>query len=120
MRTTPDPVLKAAMEEIKAVLKCHDIAGTVILSSADGIEFLTEYQASWSCCWTEPTPDGHTALRIRSTGLPIEQKALIVTNTVGLFFGLKDALKAIDENLDIAIKCLGENIPEIKHITRRI
>lgn len=49
-----DPKLKVAMEEIKAVLKKHDIAGVVVLHNNDGPghghgEYAMVLDPSYSC-----------------------------------------------------------------------
>lgn len=44
------PKLKIAMEEIKAILHKHDIAGFVTLHTPGHTEFLMELQPSYSCC----------------------------------------------------------------------
>jgi hypothetical protein len=44
----PDPILKSAMEEIKAVLKKHDIAANVILASKTHLEYLRQVETSWT------------------------------------------------------------------------
>lgn len=47
------PKLKVAMEEIKAVLEKHDIAGAVILHTPGYGEHLLKLGTSYSCCKIE-------------------------------------------------------------------
>ncbi len=43
------PKLKIAIEEIKEILKKHDIAAVVVLSAPDFVEYLTRIDPSYSC-----------------------------------------------------------------------
>ena len=47
------PKLKKAAEEIKAILKKHDIAGNVILHTPGFSEYLLEITPSYSAAWLE-------------------------------------------------------------------
>lgn len=47
------PKLKAAMEEIKAILKKHDIAGFVVIHTPGFSEYLNEVSPSYSCAKIE-------------------------------------------------------------------
>lgn len=47
------PKLKKAMEEIKAILKKHDIAGSVILHTPGFSEYLNHIEPSYSLMWFE-------------------------------------------------------------------
>lgn len=47
----PDPVLKQAMAEIRAVMTKHDIGGAVTLVSATHSEFYYHLTPSWSICY---------------------------------------------------------------------
>lgn len=57
------PKLKAAMEEIKAVIKKHDIAAFVVLHTPGFSEYFTEITPSYSCARFEA---GGSAIRIRA------------------------------------------------------
>lgn len=57
-----DPKLKSAAEEIKAVLRKYDIIGNFQLASETHIEFVREFETSWSCAKME----GPGVIRIRS------------------------------------------------------
>jgi len=60
-----DEQLRAAIEEIRPILKKYDCMATVLLASPTHSEFLLEPTASWSVCRWEGSPsDG--ALRFRS------------------------------------------------------
>lgn len=44
-----NPTLKAAMKEIDAVLKKHDLAGFVLISTPSDMEYMYAFQPTWSC-----------------------------------------------------------------------
>ena len=85
----PDPKLKQAAEEIKAILKRHDITATVCLQSQGHLEFLRVLEATWSCARLEPTPDGGE-IRIRAKRADFESadaQKQMVSDTAGMVFG---------------------------------
>jgi len=47
------PKLKIAMEEIKAILKKHDIAASVVLHTPGHSEYLLKINPSYSCAFCE-------------------------------------------------------------------
>jgi hypothetical protein len=57
------PKLKKAMEEIKAVLKTHDIAGSVILHTPGFSEYLNHIETSYSVASHE-----NGGIRVKSKG----------------------------------------------------
>lgn len=62
------PKLKTAMEEIKAVLKKHDIAGFVLLHAPQGFtEYLNHINSSYSCAFLQ---DGQFRVRLKTAELP--------------------------------------------------
>ena len=66
MKKPYDPKLRAAMEDIKAVLRKHDVMGLAILASPTHSEFLCDPQATWSVAKIEAAPEGGHAIRFRS------------------------------------------------------
>ena len=64
------PKLKKAMEEIKAVLKKHDIAGSIVLHSPGFSEYLNHIDTSYSCATLESG-----GIRVRSKGRPKQHLA---------------------------------------------
>jgi hypothetical protein len=52
------PKLKTAMEEIKAIMKKHDIGGWVILHTPGHSEFLNKLDPSYSCITITPDAKG--------------------------------------------------------------
>jgi hypothetical protein len=57
------PKLKKAMEEIKAILKKHDIAGCIILHTPGFSEYLNHIETSYSVAWHE-----NGGIRVKSKG----------------------------------------------------
>ena len=60
------PKLKKAMEEIKAVLDKHDIAGSIVLHTPGHGEFLMKINPSYSCAFIDHLPGGQQGIRFRS------------------------------------------------------
>lgn len=61
------PKLKKAMEEIKAVLKKHDIAGFAVLHTPGHVEYLNLINPSYSCALLQ---DGQFKVRLKTAELP--------------------------------------------------
>lgn len=66
MKQPYDPKLREAMEDIKAVLRKHDIMGCAVLASPTHSEFLCDPSASWSVARIENLGDGRFGIRFRS------------------------------------------------------
>lgn len=112
----PDPKLKTAAEEIKAVLKKHDIGAVVVLGSQSHTEFLIEIAPTWSCAWMEGN-----FLRIRSQrseypSLEAQKKKL--EDTVGLVMGFIDASRRNIESLEAVVALIGQKM-DVSHWSRR-
>lgn len=78
-----DPKLKAAAEEIKAVLRKYDIGANIVLANVGFIEYVRHFEASWSCARME----GPNELRIRSKLADYPDKAaqkLALESTLGM------------------------------------
>jgi hypothetical protein len=87
----PDPVLKAAAEEIKSVLRKHDIAALITLQSPNSVEYVREVSPTWSCAKVEQMPDG-LMIRVRAKSAEFASKQdqkLCVERTVGMLIGFK-------------------------------
>lgn len=92
------PKLKKAMEEIKSILKKHDIAGSIVLHTPGFSEYLNHIDTSYSCAKMESG-----GIRIRSKGRPKQDLADTVNmithfgDTNGMvamqFFEIKEQLK---------------------------
>lgn len=116
-----DANLVQAMEEIKVILKKHDITGLVLLVSADAMEMYQEVEASWSCAYRDTDiVTGFPIIRIKTTDLSEQIKKETLENTSGMFFGLVDGLnEAIELNEKIRQMLLKTGM-EFSHITRRV
>lgn len=69
---TFDPKLRLAMEEIKAVLRRHDLLGFINIASKTHSEFLLHMEAPWSVVRIEPPgKDGKSGIRIRAKGTQV-------------------------------------------------
>lgn len=115
----PDVKLQAAMEEIKAVLKKHDIGAYVLLASPTHMEFLREFAPTWSCMWIEEAAGGY-ALRIRAKRADFPSEAAhkkCLEDSVGMLLGFADVFVREKAQLDEILKMLGGNM-QISHYTR--
>lgn len=110
----PDPKLKAAMEEIKAVLRRHDIAAVVTLQSPGALEYLYELSPSWSCIHIEPGG----AVRIRAqakTGPATEKERLRLS--AGMIVSFADLGWRAWDDFTKLTRVLGQHV-EIEHVSR--
>lgn len=108
----PDPKLKTAAAEISAILKKHDVAGIVILSSLTHTEYLIGVDPSWSPCFSEETPKGK-ALRFRAKRADYPSKAAhheAVGNGVGLIMGMLDTCRGVSATLEDCAGMLAKHI----------
>lgn len=114
-----DPVLKAAIAEIIAVLEKYDIAGITILQSKTHGEWLNHITASWAC--TKMEMDGtHEALRIQAklSDYPSREAWVeAIRKTVSMIFGMRDGAKRIEDNMNGLIDALGGDM-DIEHISK--
>lgn len=113
----PDPILKSAAEEIKAVLVKHDVAGMVSLQSKSHSEFVLQLAPSWSCVSLEQQPGKNDfTLRIKAkSSNPGDGERLRLT--AGMLLGFIDvATRNIDQMTEI-VKLIGQHV-EISHSSR--
>lgn len=88
----PDPILQAAIEEIKPILKKYDCAGVVLLSRPVYMEYLFELSPSWSCI----TNKGNEAIRFRAMEADYPSKAAqkkAMEASLGLLCGIRDFMR---------------------------
>lgn len=116
-----DPVLKAAMEEIKAVLTKHDIGGVAILQSKTHGEWLNEVCPSWACTKLEKHGDKEL-LRIKALLKDYPSKEAhqeTLRLTVSMIFGFKDGAERIAQNMEALLRLLNtEGGMDIEHVSR--
>jgi hypothetical protein len=103
----PDPKLKTAVEEIRAVLKRHDIAAMINLGSQTHSEFLLVLDPTWSCMWME-SPG---LMRIRSKRVDYPSKAAqekVMEDSIGLITGFQSTGRTNLANLDRVLVMLAK------------
>lgn len=83
------PKLKKAMEEIKAILKKHDIAGSVVLHAPGFSEYLNHINTSYSCLKFEGDN-----LRFKTKGRPLEH----INDTVNMISHLAETSLRVGRN----------------------
>ncbi len=115
----PDDKLKLAADEIKAVLKKHDIAAIVTLASETHMEFIREIEPSWSCCRLEKYEDGFAIrVRMKQADFPSREIAkLCLEKTVGMLAGFVDVCREHQEQLTVVLVAVGKSV-EFEHFTR--
>lgn len=88
---TYSPKLKKAMNEIKEILKRHDIAGVVVLHTPGNSEYLNEISPTYSCAKQE----GDT-IRFRAKKADFKNSAELrdqcIADTSNMFSCLSDVL----------------------------
>lgn len=104
------------MEEIKSILKKHDCAAIVLLSSEQNMEFLYELSPTWSCA----TLDEHGALRIKALASmypdkPTQKRA--IERTTGIFLGFLDLIEQVKRDMTTVAGLLGSKF-DISHWSR--
>lgn len=110
----PDPKLKEAMEEIKAILKKYDCAASVLLQSQAHAEYLYELSPSWSC--VSLTPDGQCRVKSQAkTGPPEEAERLRVS--VGMLMGFLDHGIKQQRDMETVIQMLVDSGIKFDHRT---
>ena len=114
-----DPKLKEAAEEIKGVLKKHDIAAMVWLASAEHMEYLTVIDPSWSALSLEEIMDDVLIrFRCRRKDYPsAEAHAEALRVTIGLLAGFLDMAKRREEDMANMLAMLARDV-EFSHITK--
>lgn len=105
----PDPLLKTAAEEIKAILKKHDIAGVMMLQSPDGAEFVRVIDPTWSCAKIQDTPMG-PAIRIKAHHSEFPNKEAqqkCVEQTIGMVFAFRHQAEQDEKSMAQLIEVLS-------------
>jgi len=109
----PDPKLKLAMEEIKEILKRHDIAAVVHLQSQAHGEFFYHIDPSWSCATL--SPEGRFRFKADIKTKPETDKEL-ARLTAGMLIAFWDAGRKQHEDMGKVARLLGKYM-EIEHRT---
>ena len=112
-----NPKLQAVAAEIETVLRRHDVTGLVLLGSPTHTDFLISPDASWTCAFTENTPEGKR-LRLRSKRENYssrEEQRKVAAATVGVFLGWVDAITGLQRTLLEMVKATGW---EVDHMSK--
>jgi hypothetical protein len=115
----PDPKLKTAADEIKAIMRRHDIAGIVMLASPTHLEYLLTIDPSWSCCWMEEHAEGKL-LRIKAKRADypdLETQKKVLAESIGMLMGFIDCCNNTTRNLENVVGRISESIG-ITHSSR--
>lgn len=118
----PDPKLQTAMDEIRAVLKKHDIGAYVLLASETHMEYLREFSPSWSCVRIEEISPDSWGIRIkalRSEFESLEAQKTCLNNSVGMLFGFADTLKEEIGHLHEVMAMVGKHM-DVQHMTKDV
>lgn len=84
--------LKAAAEEIQAILKKYDIAAICTLISPGDFQAVRELSPSWSCAKVSDTPEGGKCLSLRAHMVDFPSKEAqqeCISKTMGMLFGFQ-------------------------------
>lgn len=103
-----DPKLRAAAEEIKQVMKKHDIAGFVGLFSISHAEFVFEIESSWSIAKWKRDPETGDVQGFRFSVR--KNKKAEGDATAGLFCNMRDLSARFFQYADNAIKLLEQHM----------
>lgn len=107
----PDPKLKAAAEEIKAVLRKYDICAHIALGSASHTEFVREFCATWTCM----TMDGPNGFRVKSRladyGGDKAAKKKVLEESIGVLMGFANQAERDCKTLNCLLMEIAKTIP---------
>lgn len=115
-----DPILKAAAEEIKAVLRKHDIAGVLMLQSKTHGEWVCEISPSWSAAKLERS-DGDVLLRVRCKREDFPSKEAqqeCLAHTVGMLMSFITFGGKLGEDFTRMIALISQQVGNIEHSER--
>ncbi len=112
----PDQKLKVAMQEVKAILAKHDIAGVIFLQSATHAEFLYHFNASWSCVRLEE--DGKCRFKSKLADYPDRQTQKEAAEaSLGTLVGFGHLGKKLAGDMDSICSMIGKHF-EFTNIIR--
>ena len=109
------PKLKVAAEEIKAILKKHDIAAAIVLHTPGNAEFVLEIEPSYSCA--KKLSNGvHFKAKKEDYNDELKRNQ-VVCDTVNMFSLLSEVTAQNAMNLITVAEQL-EKIVDVEHIDR--
>lgn len=101
------------MDEIKAVLKKHDVAGVVVAGTPNGGMFSMHVEPSWSCCKVVRKP-GHIGLHIKAKPEDFPNRAeydKCVDGTVATLISFTDMLGVMQEQIVMMLAMVAQKRP---------
>lgn len=111
----------AVVEEIKALLKKHDLTGMIRVQDRSSNTFLHHIEASWSCAHFEEIPgetDGAVAIRFRAKAVDFESKEAhqkMVQDTLGMFMAFANQAERDQEQMMQVVTMLAKHFPDIRY-----
>jgi hypothetical protein len=103
----PDTKVEAAIEEVKAVLQKHDLAGVVFVASPTNVEYLYHLDPSWTCL--RILPDGGIGARAKREDFPnLEAQKECVRVSVSIVAGFADMGRLMNERFMQLLLALGK------------
>ncbi|TXH09630.1 MAG: hypothetical protein E6R03_16430 [Hyphomicrobiaceae bacterium] len=121
MNKHSDPKLKAAAEEIKAVLHKHDIAGMITLQGVGSLEFVREFSPSWSCARLEELSAGVFTIRVRAKAADIPSAAArkeTIERTLGMFLGFHHQAQEDTKIMEQLVMMIAKQGIEFSNVIR--
>jgi len=116
----PDQKLTEAREEIKAVMKKHDVCGMVMLSSPTHTNYLFQLQTSWNCLVDEQDGD-FKGVRFRCLRKDYPTKEAWQESqrvSVGVVMGFLDCAHDIREQLATLVVMLAKHGVVAEHMSK--
>lgn len=115
-QTPTDP--NAVIEEIKAVLVKHNVAGLVMVQSPERMAFLHHLCPTWTCCKQQQTPLG-LELRVKINAAlypdPKERKK-VIEDTTGMMFAFRSQLERSLDAMDMLCGTMEAAIGTVTHV----
>lgn len=103
------PNMEAARLKIVAILKEHDLMGTVMIAGKERCGFFQEVSPSWSCALAEETPEG-VGIRVRCQkedyASAAEQQTSLALTVNGIM-GMLHVHQYIGETLTGIVQMIG-------------
>lgn len=96
----PEAHVTAALEEIKAVLKKHDVAGFIVVQSPTNAQYFYGIEPTWSCAKFHPAPGGDV-IRIRAKESEYgskEARDTAIADTAAMIVGFMQLAEQAVEN----------------------
>lgn len=110
MNTEKDPRVEAAMDEVIAVLKKHDVCGAVAITTPTALRYCLKPDATWNCTTCEIGENGSQGVRVNSKGFPQEKKKEVLEASAGTICALEFITRKMNGDLSELADMLAENM----------